>query len=204
MRRLLLIGSAVVASASANAQINQASITIYGGLTVATLHGDSVPGPLHTSGFVGGAAVAWPLTNHVSLQPELQFVQKGDDETDTFSGGIFSEHIRLNYVEVPVLLRLSASSERGVTPFFVGGPQIAFKTSCSIDVHGLPGNYTCADLPHAESMDWGVIAGVGTDVAVMGHALSLSARYDWGLRDAFKDNQAKTRTLVVLLGWRVH
>jgi len=31
----------------------------------------------------------------------------------------------------------------------------------------------------------------------------FGARYDWGLRDAFKDNLAKTRTLAILLGWRL-
>jgi hypothetical protein len=37
----------------------------------------------------------------------------------------------------------------------------------------------------------------------MGYAASISARYDWGLKDAFRDNQAKTRTFSMLLGWRV-
>jgi hypothetical protein len=37
----------------------------------------------------------------------------------------------------------------------------------------------------------------------MGQFISLSARYDWGLRNAFKDNIAKTRTFVALIGWRV-
>ena len=208
MRKLLILAGAVVSglttSSAAHAQLDRAAVTIYGGITLATLHGDSVPGPLHTSGFVGGAAFTWPIARYVAVQPELQFVQKGDDETDTFSGGVFTEHIRLNYIEVPVLLRISSESEHGVTPFLVGGPEVAFKASCSIDVKGLPGtrNYTCADLPPAESTDWGVVAGGGMDVGVMGHALSVSARYDWGLRDAFKNNVAKTRTFVVLLGWR--
>ena len=207
MRHLLLVGctvvSSIAAAGSAGAQVERTGVTIYGGLTRATLHGDSVPGPLHTFGFVGGAAVSWRVANHVVLQPELQFVQKGDDETDSFSGGVLSEHIRLNYVEVPVLLRVSGTEIHGVTPFLIGGPQVAFKASCSIDVKGVSGNYTCADLPPIESTEFGVVAGGGVDAPIMGHAVSVSARYDWGLRDAFKDNLAKTRTLAVLLGWRI-
>src|SRR5215467_12935613 len=132
MRTLLLVGCAVAAvTTTARAQTDRAAITIYGGLTSATLHGDSVPGPLHRAGFAAGAAVAWRIANHVAVQPELQFVQKGDDEVDSFSGGTFSEHIRLNYVEIPVLLRFSTTMDRlgmgesfhCVSPFLVGGPQ---------------------------------------------------------------------------------
>jgi hypothetical protein len=205
MRTLLLIGCAATSAiaATAGAQMERPGFTVYGGFTSATLHGDSVPGPMHTGGFVVGAALAWRVANHVALQPELQYVQKGDDETDSFSGGVFSEHIRLNYIEVPVLLRISGDAIRGVTPYLIGGPQMSFKASCSIDVKGLPGNYTCRDLPPAESTDWGAVVGGGLDVPVMGYAVSIGARYDWGLKDAFKDNQAKTRTFSLLLGWRV-
>lgn len=206
MRHLLLVGciSLIAAAAgSAHAQVERTGVMVYAGLTRATLHGDSVPGPLHTTGFIGGAAISWHLVDRFALQPELQFVQKGDDETDAFGGGVISEHIRLNYIEVPVLLRASGDAVHGVTPFVIGGPQVAFKTSCSIDVKGVANNYTCADFPPAESTEFGVVAGGGVDAAVMGHAISVSARYDWGLRDAFKNNLAKTRTLAVLLGWRV-
>jgi outer membrane protein with beta-barrel domain len=208
MRAHLLVGCAAVAAltlgaAVTHAQSGRTGVTIYGGLTVATLHGDSVPGPLHTGGFAAGAALTWPVANHVAVQPELQYVQKGDDETDSFIGGVFTMHIRLNYIELPVLLRLSGDPIRGVTPFLIGGPEVAFKASCSIDVKGRSGNYTCADLPPAESTDWGAVAGGGLEVPIMGRSFSIGARYDWGLRDAFKDNQAKTRTLSLLLGWRV-
>jgi hypothetical protein len=213
MRTLLLVGCAALAAATTTvrAQTDRAAITIYGGLTSATLHGDSVPGPLHRAGFAAGAAVSWPIASHFAVQPELQFAQKGDDETDSYSGGIFSMHIRLNYIEIPVLLRASTSLDRlgfgedyrRVVPFLVAGPQISFKTSCSIDVQGLPGNYTCADLPAARTTDWGFVAGGGVELPVMSHAISVGARYDWGLRDAFVNNIAKTRTFSALIGWRV-
>lgn len=206
MRHLLLVGciSSITATASsAHAQLERTSLAVYAGLTRATMHGDSVPGPLHTTGFIGGAAVSMHLVDRFSLQPELQFVQKGDDEADAFGGGVLSEHIRLNYIEVPVLLRASGDAIRGVTPFVIGGPQVAFKASCSIDVKGVANHYTCADLPPVESTEFGVVAGAGVDAAIMGHAISVSARYDWGLRDAFKNNLAKTRTLAILLGWRL-
>jgi hypothetical protein len=99
MRTLLLIGCAAIA-APAGAQMERPSFTLYGGFTSATLHGDSVPGPLHASGFVVGAAVAWRVANHVALQPELQYVQKGDDETDSYSGGVFSTRLDRREVQL--------------------------------------------------------------------------------------------------------
>ncbi|MGH7617915.1 MAG: hypothetical protein ACREPM_11850 [Gemmatimonadaceae bacterium] len=54
-----------------------------------------------------------------------------------------------------------------------------------------------------ESTDWGVIAGGGIELPFLRHAISLGARYDWGLRDAFKNNLAKNRTFSMLVGWRI-
>ena len=95
-------------------------------------------------------------------------MQKGDDETDVFRGGVYTEHIRLNYVEMPVLLRISSDAIAGVIPFVIAGPQLAIKASCAIDVRGLPGHYTCADLPPAESTDWGAVAGGGVELPCHG------------------------------------
>jgi hypothetical protein len=179
------------------------ALTVYAGYTWATLKGDSVPGPTHRFGVIAGASVTWQLAGRFAFQPELQFVQKGDDQVSTYQGGTYTTRIRLNYVEVPLLVRVSGDAIRGITPYVVGGPQFAFKAGCGVDVTGLPGSYTCDDLPAVESSDWGVVVGGGADFTVAGRALTLSARYDRGLKDAFADNEAKTETVVVMLGWRL-
>jgi hypothetical protein len=206
-RRFALTFAAAIIAAAApaalSAQSDAAHLVIYAGYTSATLHGDSVPGPTHTPGFALGVALTKPMSARFAFQPELQFIQKGDDETDSYRGGTFTMHIRLSYLELPLLVRVTGGDLGGITPYLVAGPQIAVKAGCSIVVTGLAGNYTCANLPAAESMDWGAVAGAGLDFSVAGRPLTLSARHDWGLKDAFKDNIAKTRTASVVLGWRI-
>jgi DNA-binding transcriptional MocR family regulator len=72
-----------------------------------------------------------------------------------------------------------------------------------LDVRGLAGSYSCNNLPERESLDYGAMAGGGVDFAIGGRTFTLSARYDWGVKDAFSNNDAKNRALSVLLGIRL-
>jgi hypothetical protein len=197
--RFLAIVALPVAVAAQNS--HSPTIGLYGGASRTSLHGPDVPGPLHTNGFLGGIYGQWSAGPHVAFQPELQFAQKGNREVDRYRDGTFAMRIRLNYAEVPLLVRVSATTVAGrFTPFLIAGPEVAFKTGCDLTVKGLAGSYTCDDLPAAESLDYGVIAGGGVDVGVAGRRLTLSARYDHGFVDVFKGNDPKNRAVSVLLG----
>jgi hypothetical protein len=201
----LVAATAVTFIASAHARAQDANahfpIGIWAGMTAATIRGSDASGPTNIAGFSAGVFSQLRLSSHFALQPEVQYTQKGSDEVaQDNSGNTYSMHIRVSYVEVPVLLRAEASPMGPFTPFAVLGPEVAFKTGCSLVLTGLAGNYTCASLPAAESVDYGGIAGAGVAFRVAGRTYGLSARYDVGVANAFANNEAKNRAFSVLLG----
>ena len=207
MRRiaLSLLSAAVtfIAPPPARAQGTGAHlpIGIWAGVTSATIRGSDATGPTDIAGFSAGVFTQWRLAPHWALQPEVQYTQKGSDEVALANGGgAYSMHIRVSYVEVPVLLRAEASPLGAFTPFAVLGPEVAFKTGCGLVLTGLPGNYTCASLPAAESVDYGGIVGAGVAFKIAGRTYGLSARFDAGVANAFAKNDAKNRAFTVLLG----
>jgi hypothetical protein len=176
-------------------------VGIWAGVTSATIRGSDATGPTDIAGFSAGVFTQWRLAPHWALQPEVQYTQKGSDEVAMTNGGtVYSMHIRLSYVEVPVLLRVEGSPLGPLTPFAVLGPEVAFKTGCGLVLTGLPGDFSCASLPPAESVDYGGIGGAGVAFRLAGRTYGLSARYDVGLANAFKDNNARNRALTILLG----
>jgi hypothetical protein len=196
---LLLLAAPPVLLAQAGRK--HLAVGVYGGWDRTSLHGPDIPGPLHTNGALGGAFLQWRLVSHLDFQPEIQFVQKGNREVDNQGGGVFALRIRLNYVEIPLLVRVSGPVLGGrITPFLLGGPEVAFKAGCRLKTFGLTGTFTCADLPKAKSYDYGVIGGAGVDVGVGRAHFALSARYDHGLLDVFEGNDPQNRAISVVLG----
>jgi hypothetical protein len=204
---LVALGCAMFAGAPIGARAqgsgDHTALGLLAGSSWTTLHGADIPGPTHAWGLALGAFARWGFGARFAFQPELQFIQKGDNQVDIAGTTTFTEAIHLSYVEVPLLLRVHADPMRGVTPYLVAGPAVAIKSGCSVDVRGLAGNWSCANLPAAESLDYGAIAGGGVEFALGGRTYSLSARYDWGAKDAFKQNDAKNRALSLLLGIRL-
>ena len=78
-------------------------------------------------GFVGGAYAEVPV-GPVAIQPEVLFSQKGVNREDAANGDV-----RVNYLEVPVLLKagLPVSDLLDVDVF--AGPALAVKLSDSVD-----------------------------------------------------------------------
>jgi hypothetical protein len=204
---LLLVAAAAIPGC-AGAQGGQPAFGLYAGFNNSTMKGDSVPGPLSKNGFLGGVFLTWPLGDNVALQPEIVFAPKGVTTLDARPAGIVSTDIRVNYVEVPVLLRWSGPQMNGsIVPYLLAGPQVAVKAGCTVVAGGISGHYTCADIGSignvsngVEGMDFGAIAGAGIDFRIGARRYTVSARYDYGLHNVVKNNDAKNRTFGVVAG----
>ena len=142
----------------------------------------------------------------VWVQPEVLLVPKGgvfevDDET--------SDRIRLEYLEVPLLLVLPARV-RTFEPYAFGGPLLALETRCRhiSEEEGLKTNQGCeslsGDVFERRVFDYGVTAGAGIGHPLGGGKLFLEGRYTWGLRDIADDNVitgVQNRTTMLMLGY---
>lgn len=163
--------SALLATVGAQAQ-GQAQIGVIAGATFSTLRG--VDNLDTRTGLIGGLSLVLPGGGIFAWQPELLFTSKGAKGTNSGPSGL-----KLNYVELPILLRLSPVSVSGVRPHVYAGPSFGLELSCT--VQGTDGD--CDDVPSitTKSVDIGGVAGGGVTFDVGGALLTGGARYTFGV-----------------------
>lgn len=152
------------------------------------------------TGGVGGVFVLFPVgTGPASLQIEGLFSQKGAKvDEDGFAG-----KLKLNYFDIPVLLRLSSGSTSSTSFHVFGGPSVGFRLGAhATDDLTEDGSGSQDISDDVERIDFGVVAGVG----VQSGRFSVDARQQWGLSNIVKNpdegEKFKTRTFSVMVGVR--
>jgi hypothetical protein len=114
---LLIVFAAFVGS-STQAQI---SVGLKGGLNVSNLNGIDADNYKTTAllGFHVGGYTTFNLGRHFAIHPELMYSTQGAKLEDATN----EENLRMNYINIPVLVRLLTTNG-----FFVeAGPQLGFK-----------------------------------------------------------------------------
>lgn len=214
MRNGLVLFIAILLSVPAASLAQTPSFGLKGGLNMADLGGSRIVDSDARAGFVVGAFASIPVGSAVAIQPEVVFSRKGAKSAaydyDAFPqdgdappiGVYLNEKTSHNYLEVPVLLKLSPSF-RGdfVRPVFFAGPSVGFLLGAK-EVHDT--DYE----EHLNTTDFGVIIGGGVELG----RLALDARYNWGLSTIEKDYHAsfgnvpggvKNRAFTVTAGLRL-
>ena len=98
---------------------------ITAGINSATVGGGDVGEPSRRTGFIVGASMVAPVNANVAIEPQVLFTSKGANFEDSSGGG----SITMNYVQVPLLVRVGAGGSGRARPFVFGGPAIALKAS---------------------------------------------------------------------------
>ena len=193
----LLVGSASAAAAQEPA----AAIGVKGGVNFANLQfeGEGVDVSFdRRTGFVGGLFVIWPANSRVALQTEALYSQQGAEIEEQGASG----SIELDYVTVPVLLRVS-SAPSGQASFHVfGGPSLGFRVRARSS-GSFEGETSSEDISDdVERFDLGVTTGAGVEIG----RLTIDGRYTWGLSNLNKDEsdelEIKNRVFSVMVGVR--
>jgi len=139
----------------------------------------------------------------LSIQPELLYVQKGATDDDE---GV-DVTLKLNYIEVPLLLKIKIPTEGNVSPYFLVGPAIGFKAGCKIsgESDGASVDLDCdEDNIEFKSIDLGGVVGAGVGFPVGSGQAVLGARYNLGLirvDDYDDDEPVKNRAFSFLAGY---
>ncbi len=142
------------------------------------------------SGAGVGVSLALGLTPNLDLAPELLWLRKGSTftENDVSIGGInfgtIKTGIDLDYVEIPVLLRLKTASAGPLNLMVVAGPTVAFKVNEQLSASGLVGYSLGTD--QIETFDYGVAGGLGLLGTAGGLHWTLEGRYEQGLANVSK------------------
>ena len=134
---------------------------------------------------MGGVYGVFDLTPNIAIQPELLFVRKGARlfSTDVKIGGItfgsVGSTLDVDYVEIPVLLNVSASNAGPVDLRLLAGPVLALKVNEQITTTGLIG-YSL-DSDQVKTSDFGIA--VGGAAALQNGSMKVvgEGRYTLGL-----------------------
>lgn len=142
------------------------------------------------------------------FQPELFLVTRGASASMT---DFEEEHLRLEYIEIPLLLAAPVSVG-SFEPYVFGGPMIALESRCRYVTReqGLRTNVGC-DGPGSRvfdrrAFDYGLTAGGGISHPLASGRILVEARQTWGLRNIVRpppDADLRHRTFLLLLGYAI-
>lgn len=175
----LLIG--LLMSAQDNSTPN-AKVGFKGGINLSNLYVDDVDDENVLTGFNAGLFFDLPLSKNVSLQPEVSYTVKGAEVTYDNLLVSGTTKYRLNYIEVPVLLK--ATILPGFNIHF--GPYAAFLVDAKITNESTNATFNFEqniDKSDLNTIDAGLALGTGIDLGNFG----IGVRYNYGLTKVGKE-----------------
>jgi hypothetical protein len=199
---VLLIAAAMAAApAGASAQ----GVHVFGGLSLAKLTGDDITDLDRRSGAAVGALVELPLgmDGLLWLTPGVAYVQKGFKDP-----GTTLDHVAIDYVEVPVLLKFALSSGESIGVDLYAGGEVGFQVKCEFRTTAGASN-TCErdatpSFDISKSVDFGGVVGAGLSYPLSsGASLRATALWDMGLSkidESAAKNDVKNEAILLTVG----
>jgi len=114
---------------------------VKGGLNIATLTGDDIDDADSKMGFAFGVFITYEINEMLSLQPEVLFTMKGakfkDEYTEVEDDYEYYEKYEgswnLDYLEIPVLVKINIPMEGNIKPNVFLGPALGFNLSATYE-----------------------------------------------------------------------
>ena len=186
-----------------------------GGVNLTKFVGHDASNIESTRGLNFGGTVNLIHIGWVSIVPEVYYSQKGGKQFDPADATTFD--FGLDYIEVPVLLKVSFPIKGWLRGYVDGGPTYAWNVDCSISAisattDGSISSTECGQTFRTyntamQKADRGVAGGGGLDFAVPGlGGLNLDARVVRGLtrlREGTTGTDLKNQAFTLMLGWYV-
>jgi hypothetical protein len=155
---------------------NAPEFGIKGGVSFSNIYNTKIDDNNMLTSFNAGFYGAFPLGGIISIQPEILYSSKGGELTynNAFVKG--KTEFKLNYIEVPILLKVNITNNLSVH----AGPYFAYLIDAELnnDADGnaidFENNYKNDDF---NKFDAGISAGIGYGFDSFG----LGARYNYGL-----------------------
>lgn len=174
--------------------------------------GDQTIDTTSRTGLSGGVLVELPVSGFFSIQPELNYIPRGFQMSDSVFDANFS--FNMNYIELPLLLKGNLRGKSTVLSF-LAGPSVSYLVSNSYE---LTVNDSLLGTSHESGslnsknfntlnfgVDFGLSMGVNVSDAVM---MTVGGRFYLSMTDALKDEgssgiSSKNNGFQVLLGTQV-
>lgn len=191
IKLLAVIAIAGLSFTSAKAQSNssEAQFGIKGGVNFSNIYAEDVDDNNVLTSFNAGVYGSYPISDMLAIQTEILYSRKGAElkYDNAFTSG--STKFKLNYIEVPVLLKVNVTENFSVH----AGPYFAYLIDAQVENNAkgqafdFKDNYSNDDF---NKFDAGLSAGVGFDFDKFG----LGARYNYGLSTIGKERSVAGRT----------
>jgi hypothetical protein len=178
----------VMGFTNSNAQSsNVTKFGVKGGVNFSNLYTDNADDENVLTGFNIGLYAKVPVTNSISVQPEIYYTGKGAEVVynNAFASG--TAKFKLNYIEVPVMLVANVTKNFNVQVGPYAGYLISGKTTNESGTYNFQDNINTDDF---NKIDAGVAAGLGLDL----ETVSFGVRYNYGLTKVGKENTTTNQT----------
>jgi opacity protein-like surface antigen len=150
-----------------------------------------------------GAHLEISLSDVFSIQPELFEIQKGAETSVETESGPATVKWNLEYVELPVLVKVKLGMNNLRALFVFAGPNVGIKTQAESEVTLDTQSQTSDIKDQIKSTEISFDFGIGGEVQIDSMvALIGSIRYSHGLTDINKDTMVSWRSygVQVVLG----
>ncbi len=187
----LLLGTPAMAQSVQGGIKGGVSFSTLNGLTEVIDDGAGIDVDQRTNWLVGGF-VKVNFGRFVAVQPEVLYVRKGAKAVLT---GLVTESVKFNldYIDIPVLLRLQTGQDTGF--YVLAGPSFGINVAAESE----SGSGT-EDISEDINNDTGLVVGAGFDLA---HIL-IEGRYTQSLTNVSRESgpKVKHRAVSILFGVR--
>lgn len=131
------------------------------------------------TGFQAGFYHTISLSDRLWLQPELLYITRGLSADTDFMYESIDYKVRLNYIQLPLLLKWVITGKGIIRPGLLLGPYGAVKVSANKTV-AVGQSSEAAVLENVNSFDYGVLVGVFLEIKLGKGNLNLEFRYNHG------------------------
>jgi hypothetical protein len=171
---------------------NEPQFGIKGGVNFSNIYDTEVDDNNVLTSFNAGVYGAFPVSDNISIQPEILYSRKGGELTydNVFATG--ETQFKLNYIEVPVLLKVNITKNLSVH----AGPYFAYLIDAQVsnDAEGDALDFEeTYDNDDFNKFDVGISGGIGFDF----DSLGIGVRYNYGLSTIGKERDFAGTTYTI-------
>jgi hypothetical protein len=186
-------------SFSASAQ-SKMGIGIKAGLNMASVGGDGTDNYKSRMGLYAGALFEVQFSDMFAGQIEAAYSMEGAKEEGTMMGVAYTATVKLDYLEIPILLKVILPVP-AVNPYIIVGPALGINLGATVTAEA-GGQTHDTDIKDAISgTDFGLAFGAGVAIPM---GLIVELRYTLGLSNINKDNDTvknHNNVFAILAGW---
>lgn len=170
---------------------NDARFGIKGGLNYSTVTKGNFEDGLdpRTSFYIGFVGEIPLIGNTISLQPEMLYSRQGFENNFTLLGTNYNEEYQVDYINIPVLLKLRA----GNVLSFEAGPQFGLKINEKV-----VSNNSEVERNNINEFDTALAGGISLNFS----EFFLTGRYTYSLNEIIKDSNSKNSVFQIGVGLR--